>query len=184
MPVRVRGALCPLLSLLIAGCASDGSAPDLLGRIERLRIERPEQEAAALFLDKTLQRSCRSDCRQASLDDRRLIELAAAAAAVNFYHPGSRVDAHEMVFDALVSRRLAGPLEVEDLHRTYVSARRWQDARRLAERFPQVKLESVPSEIYAGPERPGSPSVWKITPGQDALRRESLDLSRDRKSVV
>lgn len=174
-----------LPALLLAACATPQGAPGLLDRVERLRTDRPEQAGTmAAFLDRTMARLCGADCNRPALTDARLLDLAAAAAAVNAYHPGLRVEAHERVFAALLARGLAGPLEVRELHRTYIAARRWEDARRLVGRFPELALEPIPATIDPGPDPGGHPAVWRVSLVEDAIHREPLDLSRGRVLIV
>lgn len=110
----------------------------------------------------------------AALPDDRLSGLASDAAAANFYYGGTRVDAHAAVFAELARRETASALEVEDMHRSLISGRRWQDAVVLAARHPEVPLEALPTHIVAGdPGAPG-PHYWRFDPGEDRLTREPL----------
>jgi hypothetical protein len=110
----------------------------------------------------------------ASLPDDMLSRLAADAAIANFYYGGTRVDAHAAVFAELARRKSASALEIEDMHRSLIAARRWRDAIAFAEGHPQLALEALPTHIVPGDGETAGPHYWRFDPEQDRLTREPL----------
>lgn len=120
----------------------------------------------------------------ASLPDDGLSGLAGDAAAANFYYGGTRVEAHAAVFAELARRKTASALEIEDMHRSLIAGRRWQQAVAFAKEHPQVPLEGLPAHIVAGdPGAPG-PHYWRFDPGEDRLTREPLGVAEGVTLVV
>lgn len=109
------------------------------------------------------------------LDDAELRAIAADAAAINFYFPGSRPAAHSTVFVELERRGLASELEVSDYHRTLVADRQWEQAKALAQRFPRVELEPLPPHFDPGTDS-AELKVWDYDPASRTLERRSLGL--------
>ena len=106
-----------------------------------------------------------------ALPDAALSSLASDLAAANFYYAGARVDAHAAVFAELARRGRASELEIEDVHRSLLAARRWQEASRIAADHPGVKLEAIPAHIEAGDESAPGAHYWRYDPAGDRLTR-------------
>lgn len=129
----------------------------------------------------TRAKSAPSGLRQ--LDDAMLLALAADAAAANFYFPGSRPSAHSDIFEEVERRRIASELQVSDYHRTLIAAHRWEDAKALARRFPDMALETLPAHFDAG-EDTGGLKVWDFDPSTQTLRRRDLGIEEALTLVV
>jgi len=108
------------------------------------------------------------------LEDGLLLALAADAAAANFYYPGSRPAPHVDIFEELERRGIASELQVSDLHRTFIAARMWEDAKALAKRFPGFELETLPAHFDPGADT-GGLKVWDFDPSTQTLRRHDLN---------
>lgn len=117
------------------------------------------------------------------LDDAALLALAADAAAANFYFTGSRPAAHANLFDEIERRRIASDLQVSDFHRTLIAARRWDDAKALARRFPGMDLEALPAHFDRGDDGEGL-KAWAFDPSSQTLRRQGLGIDRSLALVV
>lgn len=142
---------------------------------------RTEMRFASLVLeafDETLAKAIAQSGAIENLANEDLRVLAGDAAIANFYFPGSReaVHSHSRLFAELERRGIATGLEVDDYFRTLVAARRWSAARALAERFPELELERLPTTIqYDGAA--AEPAYWVVDRRSDAITRKRLDLT-------
>lgn len=171
-------ALLPLvLAMAMAAGSARASTPLLPGQFQayvedgRMDFHRAPQALAqfdALFA---------AAGEPAAIPEATLSKLANDAAIANFYYGGARVDAHAAVFSQLVLRKAATALQVEDMHRSLIAGRRWQDAAALAARHPDVPLEAMPAHVVAGEE--GAPGLhyWRFDPDEDRLVRETLAMA-------
>jgi hypothetical protein len=120
--------------------------------------------------------AARPDDGFAAADDATLAALATAAADLNFYFLTDRVDAHRALFEALSKRGPITDVQVADLHRTLVGARRWDEARALAALHPDVDgLPPVPTRVIDEGAR--DRMVWAIEDGGRTFRAQDVDLS-------
>lgn len=164
-------ALMPVTSL-----AHDALKPgELQAYVEQGRSEiRHADEILRLFDAMTITAlSAPATIRR--LDDAELLAITADTAAINFYFPGSRSAAHSTFFAEIERRGLASELEVGDYHRTLIADRQWDQAKALAQRFPQLELEPLPLNFDPGTDSTDL-KVWDYNPDSRTLERRSLGI--------
>lgn len=120
----------------------------------------------------------------ATLPDEALYGLATDAAAANFYFAGARVDAHRSVFDELARRARPSTIQVEDMHRSLIAARRWQDAVAFAGDHPDVPLEELPVHFDDEGGDAADAHYWRIDESGARLTRTPLAMTRGVTLVV
>jgi len=110
----------------------------------------------------------------ASLTTEALHQLAWDAHVANFYYAGARPDAHRDVVDELLRRSAATDDELGDFHDALVAARRWDEARAFALRFPDLPLDPVPvieDRVTEGE----APAYMRVEAATGTLLRETFD---------
>jgi hypothetical protein len=94
---------------------------------------------------------------------------------LNFYLPGVRAAEHQRLFAELERRNHVVPIDVDHLHRTLIGGRRWEEARALAARYPDVTLQRLPDVVLSHAETIGSqPAVWQVDDGGARVERAAV----------
>lgn len=112
-----------------------------------------------------------------------LRSLAMDAHVANFYFAGARPDAHRDIVEELLDRSAASEQDLVDFHGALVAARRWDEARDFARRFPEAPMETLPG-VRMGDGLQHGPYYLRPLPAENVVVRESLGAGKGLSLVV
>lgn len=161
--------------------SSEGSAA-VEARLDALRARLPQVRGdsaeMALLMAEVESEIHRIDVFSPSiraLPEDVLSSAIALSADANFYAPGSQTREHQALFDERDRRGGIAPVDVDDLHRTLVADRRWEDAKALAERFPGVELQAIPNRVRVDATIPSNgPFTWRVAGNGEEIVRQTV----------